>query len=120
MTTKTGPNDAERVVWAIGKSFFLLHVIFTLTNVLFIYIGCILRDTRQGARWKVRMTRTGPNDTRRVVWATLVSFFFFLLVLLILTIVLRYYLYFKSNGQLRKVATTETGPNDASCVVWAI
>ena len=32
--TKTGPNDARRIVWALGKCFFFLHVFLLLTNVL--------------------------------------------------------------------------------------
>jgi hypothetical protein len=30
--TKTGPNDASGVVWAIGTSFFFRHVFYVLTN----------------------------------------------------------------------------------------
>ena len=31
-TTKTGPNDARRVVWALGMSLFLLCIFYLLTN----------------------------------------------------------------------------------------
>ena len=31
--------------------------------------GSKLQITRQRVRWKAEMTRTGPNDARRVVWA---------------------------------------------------
>ena len=39
------------------------------------YIDYTLWNTLQGDKWGAEMTRTGPNDTRRIVWA--ISNFFF-------------------------------------------
>ena len=74
-TTKTGPNDAKRVVWAIHR-FFILCFIFTnnCIQVLLIY-------------GKADTTKTGPNDTFCVVWA-IRNFFSFLSCLLLLKTVL--------------------------------
>ena len=49
--TRTGPNDARRVVWAIGEFFIYLFRAFfnILTKVLFTY-SCNLSNTRQGGR----------------------------------------------------------------------
>ena len=38
-TRRTGPNDATRVVWAIGMCFFLLFVFFLLLNNIYSYYG---------------------------------------------------------------------------------
>ena len=39
VTRRTGPNDANRVVWAIGTCFFLLFVFFLLLNNIYRYYG---------------------------------------------------------------------------------
>ena len=41
MTTRTGPNDARRVVWAISKLFFNICVFFSLQ---FVSIGTSIID----------------------------------------------------------------------------
>ena len=66
--TKTGPNDASGVVWAIRYVFFSFRVFCILTNNL------SLEDTGRAAA-----TQTGPNDAPGVVWAIMigVSYFFF-------------------------------------------
>ena len=38
-TTRTGPNDARRVVWAIGKYFFVLFMFFVLKHTFIVYIA---------------------------------------------------------------------------------
>ena len=66
MTTVTGPNDARRVVWALGEFFFFLRV-FYLFNDLHRYYGC--SEGTEGSSGEATTTTTGPNDARRVVWA---------------------------------------------------
>ena len=58
--TRTGPNDARRVVWAIGEFLtYLFHVFFNiLTNVLFTYS----RNIQSLGAGRSEMTRMGAND----------------------------------------------------------
>ena len=78
----TGPNDARRVVWAIGTCFFFFFCIFSiLTNVSRLYsTGYVIE--------RAGMTKTGPNDAKRAVWTLGEVFFFSLRVFQILTNVL--------------------------------
>ena len=65
------------------------------------------------------MMQTGPNDVRRVVWATGTSFLISVRVfyiLMIISVIFRLYL---SNKCTRSPVMMQTGPNDARCVVWA-
>jgi hypothetical protein len=43
--TKTGPNDASGVVWALGECFFLLRVFLANLSNIVVYIGSSLRST---------------------------------------------------------------------------
>ena len=54
--TRTGPDDAGHVVWAIGNSFPFYFMFFNTTNYCFY---SLLR----------KATRTGPDDAGQVVWA---------------------------------------------------
>ena len=66
-TTRTGPNDASHVVWALGEFFFnLLHVFF---GYLTIYIGTTDSLKVQCGSTQAKTTTTGPNDTSHTVWA---------------------------------------------------
>src|ERR1700678_3815932 len=71
--TKTGPNDIRHVVWALGTIFLIFNlfsrVLYILTNGFLFYLGCIyVLQAREGFGWTA-MTKTGPNDSRHVVWA---------------------------------------------------
>ena len=74
--TRTGPNDASGVVWAIGEFFSIYFVFLILTIVLIVYYA-----TERAAK-----TRTGPNDTKHVVWVIgeFISSFIFLVFILFL------------------------------------
>ena len=57
-TTKTGPNDASHIVWAIGTSIFIsfdTHLCFV------IYMMFLMKYMME----RPATTNTGPNDTRR-------------------------------------------------------
>jgi hypothetical protein len=60
---KTGPNDASRVVWAIGESFFILFAFFLFINDVYRYNGCykgtegLMEDTGKENGPKRRETR---------------------------------------------------------------
>ena len=62
---------------AFGTCFFSLLV---LTNYFIVHIGCTVRNTRRGEKWKVVMTKTGPNDAKSIVWSIIryLSLFFVL------------------------------------------
>ena len=65
------------------------------------------------------MMQTGPNDVRRVVWATGTSFLISVhvfYILMIISVIFRLYL---SNKCMRSPVMMQTGPNDARHVVWA-
>jgi hypothetical protein len=74
-TTITGPNDASRVVWALGEFFSISFVFF---YYLMTYIGTT--DALKVWRGSVGATTkiTGPNDASRVVWAISECFFYFI------------------------------------------
>ena len=57
-TTKTGPNDARRVVWALGEFFLYIFRSFTILNDFYRYIS-IKWDL-----WNTTTMKTGPNDAR--------------------------------------------------------
>ena len=73
--TVTGPNDARRVVWALGVFFFLCS--FLILNDIYSMEG--------SPRASSKATRTimGPNGAKCVVWAH-GEYLFFLFVFLIL------------------------------------
>ena len=52
-TTKTGPNDAKRVVWALGMSFFNSHVFFYSNKHFIVGIHLKRRITQYGEKWEV-------------------------------------------------------------------
>jgi quinol-cytochrome oxidoreductase complex cytochrome b subunit len=57
-------------------------------------------------------TKTGPNDTRCVIWVVSSKFIFFR-VLLVLTFFFFFFFFvciLKERGGLRKATTTKTGP----------
>jgi hypothetical protein len=58
-------------------------------------------------------TKTGPDDTRRVVWAIGTRFFFlrvFYTYYLIIYIMFRYYLYVEGTKRVRVGGDDENGP----------
>ena len=59
VTTRTGPNDASHVVWAIGKFFiYIFFLCFFILNKCFIlYIGFKLGNIRHGGREWAQTTR---------------------------------------------------------------
>ena len=60
----TGPNDASRVVWAIGTCFFFFSFVLFIYLLLFlVYIGCYIPTTRRGEEREAATTRNGPNDS---------------------------------------------------------
>ena len=109
--TKTGPNDASGVVWAICNNVWFFLVFFFDTNLLFdVYIGSIyILQGRGGLCWAA-VTKTGHRF----------SFFFFFHTNLLFDGYIGSIDVLKGPGGLRWVAVTKTGPNDASGVVWAI
>ena len=70
-TTKTGPNDAKRVVWTLGELILFLTVIFSCK--LMFYGKYSMYYTGYSTGW-AGMTKTSPNDARCVVWALGVCF----------------------------------------------
>jgi hypothetical protein len=61
-------------------SIFIFFLCFFDTNLCFIvFTGCNLHNTRTGECWTTRMTRKGPDDAGRVVWAVCECFFPFFL-----------------------------------------
>ena len=87
--TKTGPNDARHVVWALGMFLFsFFRVLYILTNGFLFYLGCIyVLYAQEGFGWTAIM-KTGPKDIRHVFWALgtiFLIFNFFSRVLYILT-----------------------------------
>ena len=74
-TRRTGPNDANRVIWAISTSFFSFFPCFYIYTNHLIGSNGIIKLRRY--LWEVTTKRTGPNDVNRVVWAISKCFFFF-------------------------------------------
>ena len=85
LATRTGPNDASSVVWAISKFFFITLYVFSLLTLVLGTTNAI--QALDGFNRAVA-TRTGPNDARRVVWAISKFFFISLRVFSLLTLVL--------------------------------
>jgi hypothetical protein len=74
MMMQTSPNDARRVVWAIGASFyFSVRFLYILMMIL---VSSRMYLANEGTR-RAMMTQTSPNDARHVVWAIGVSFYVF-------------------------------------------
>ena len=59
--TKSGPNDAGRVVWAIGMFFFSFFRIFLLLTSLFMFYSCY---TGMGRLREGCSDENGPNRRR--------------------------------------------------------
>ena len=79
-------RQTRRLNWALGMFFF--RVLYILTNDFLFYLGCIY--VLQAREWfgSTAITKTGPNDTRHIVWALGTMFFiliFFRAILYILT-----------------------------------
>ena len=88
MTTKTGPNDARRVVWAISMFFsFFFYPLFLLTIKSRCYC-CIV-----GKEWlrEASNNENGPKWTHLALFGPLLSFFFlFISCYIIITVNFRY------------------------------
>ena len=65
-TTKTGLNDASRIVWAIGTSIFILFLFFRY-SLMFCYIYMMFSLKYMMER--PATTKTGPNDVSHIIWA---------------------------------------------------
>src|SRR6202522_2190310 len=80
--TKKGPNNARRVVWALGKVFFgfFLRFIDNASPQQPTPANAGQHRPTQANEGQCRPTKTkkGPNDARHVAWATGEFFFFFL------------------------------------------
>ena len=63
---KTGPNDARRVVWAIGKFFFFFLSSFNILTNDYIVFSSNLHF--EGFRWAVIM-KMGSNNAICIIWA---------------------------------------------------
>src|SRR5271168_1673467 len=120
--TKTGPNNVRHVLnWALGMFFFVFYI---LTNNFLFYLGCIyVLQAREGFRWTV-ITKTGPNNARRVVWALGMFLFLFFRVLYILTNGFLFhlgciYVLYAQEG-FGWTAIMKTGPKDIRHVFWAL
>jgi uncharacterized membrane protein len=82
--TQSGPNDARRVVWAIGISFLFFvrvsHILMIISVIFRVYLSN--KCTRSLA-----MTQTSPNNAPSgVVWAIGMPFLFFVCIFYILMI----------------------------------
>jgi hypothetical protein len=69
VTRETGPNDARRVVWAIGMCFFFHHIFYILNNNFYLFRFNIPPKT--GSR-----DETGPNDASDASFGPYVRVFF--------------------------------------------
>ena len=65
-TRRTGPNDANCVVWAISTCFLFLIGFFFYS---FIYTGTMGATELRRDALESTKRKTGPNDAIRVVWA---------------------------------------------------
>src|ERR1700678_4386216 len=104
--TKTGPNEASGVVWAICNNVWFFLVFFFDTNLLFhVYIGSIYilqgRARQGGLRWAA-VTKTGHRF----------SFFFFCHTNLLFDVYIGSIDVLKGPGGLRWAVVTKMGPND--------
>ena len=97
----TGPNDATRVVWALGK-FFLLFLYYWLLYIGYIYY---IKDTERPE--EVDDHKKGP----------LVSFFFSICVFHILNYIYSYYWSYNGMEGPMEGYDDENGPKR---LVWAI
>jgi len=62
--TRTGPNDARQIVWAISEFFYYFFRVFYILNNVLECIQIVIYEVRDG---RLATTRKGPNDARRVV-----------------------------------------------------
>ena len=62
-----GPNDASRVVWALGEFFIYFHHVFFF-SYLMIYIDITDSLELQCGSTQATTTTMGPNNVSRVVW----------------------------------------------------
>src|ERR1700678_2339922 len=74
--TKTGPNDARHIVWALGAMFLILFFYILTNDFLFYLRPRYVLQAREGFV-SMAITRTGPNDARHVVWALGAMFLIF-------------------------------------------
>ena len=105
-------------------SFFFLRVFHNNDCYFIVYISCNLWNTGHEGSWKVTTTQTGPNNSRRIVWALGELFFFSLCVFLNNNCYFIVYIGCNIRNTMqqgsRKVTTTQKGPNDSRRIVWAL
>jgi hypothetical protein len=114
-TTKTGPNDARHVIWALVGMFFRIFYILTITNRFYLRY-----EDRRGRRQPKQAQTTqdmsfGPS-TRYVLFLFHCVFSYtnkHLLLYLASTYAM------EVPGALWWAVMSKTGPNDARHVVWA-
>ena len=117
-TRRTGPNDTNRVVWAISKCFFFFCVFFSILNHFYrFYDNVEVRmDTQEGTSRK-----TSPNNVIRVVWAISTCFLFsfrvFFFTNLYLQVLQVLWIYRLTYRRLQREERAQT---KAYRVVWAI
>ena len=112
--SKTGPDDAGWIVWALGD-FFFFFVIFATNENFKAYITSNLQNMRQRSdrgwqwpKWPKRhiLRRLGPR------WV----FFFFLRIYSICRMLSTKCMIW----EWWRMSAMKTGPNNARCVIWAI
>ena len=59
-TTRTGPNNAWHIIWAISKFFLFLFLVSLILTTIYRW---------KIVTWKTATTRTGPNNMSCIVWA---------------------------------------------------
>ena len=57
-TRKTGPNNARRIVWALGKSFFDMFMFFNTNKCFIVYRICKLQNRQPGGRLRGKRAHT--------------------------------------------------------------
>ena len=107
----TVPNDASRVVWALGNFFFCFYTTDYCIQVIFTTL-----KTRRGLK-RSTTTRTGANNARCVVWPIGEFFFFSICVFHILIYIYSYYRSYNGTEGPMEGYDDENGPKR---VVWAI
>ena len=117
-TRRTSPNDANRVVWAIGTCFLLLFVFLLLLNNIYRNYG--YNKATEGLR-EGGDEENGPKRRESHRLGHWYVFFFFLSCF--------FFNSFLSTRTLgatvlrmdtKEATTRRTGPHDAKRVVWAI
>ena len=98
--TTTGPNDAFRIIWAIGFFSFFFHIFYKLTNY-FCFFGFYLHSKSTG---KARMAGDDENRPKQCVWRCLGHRYLYLFIFMFFFFwFFRFYLRFKSTWRVRIV-----------------